>query len=189
MKKILFIRHGATAGNLEKRYIGITDEPLVTEGTQQVMRLRERGITADYVFVSPLLRARQTAEILFPGKQVTIVDELKETNFGQFEGKSAAEMVDDIAYRTWVDTMCLGPIPGGEDISAFKTRCCCAFQDLIKAVSDNTIVALVTHGGVIMSILERFAVPRRGFYEYQVQNGSCLFGEYDGQSIHLKKLR
>ena len=66
MIDILFIRHGATEGNLHRRYIGRTDEPLCAAGIAQAERLRGQNLFADCLFVSPLLRARQTAEIVFP---------------------------------------------------------------------------------------------------------------------------
>ena len=64
MIELLFIRHGATEGNLRRRYIGRTDEPLCGEGIAQVETLRKQGLSIDELFVSPLLRTRQTADIL-----------------------------------------------------------------------------------------------------------------------------
>ena len=66
MIDIFFIRHGATEGNLRRRYIGRTDEPLCEAGIAQVKALQKRGISVDRLFVSPMLRTRQTADILFP---------------------------------------------------------------------------------------------------------------------------
>ena len=66
MIELLFIRHGATEGNLRRRYIGRTDEPLCEAGIAQVKALQKRGLSVDRLFVSPLLRTRQTAELLFP---------------------------------------------------------------------------------------------------------------------------
>ena len=57
MIDILFIRHGATEGNLHRRYIGRTDEPLCAAGIAQAERLRGQNLFADCLFVSPLLRA------------------------------------------------------------------------------------------------------------------------------------
>ena len=55
--EIIFIRHGATAGNLERRYIGRTDEPLCPLGVEQIEKLK--GLfEPDYLFVSPMLRTR-----------------------------------------------------------------------------------------------------------------------------------
>ena len=116
MIDIFFIRHGATEGNLRRRYIGRTDEPLCEAGIAQVKALQKRGLSVDRLFVSPMLRTRQTAELLFPQMPYTVVDGLAETDFGRFEGKSADELLGDPAYQAWVDAMCLTPIPEGESV-------------------------------------------------------------------------
>ena len=71
--ELYLIRHGMTLGNVEHRYIGRqTDEPLSEDGRQQLEKRKDQWAqvcrTGDmpYVFVSPMLRCRQTAEILFP---------------------------------------------------------------------------------------------------------------------------
>ena len=78
MIQLIFIRHGATAGNLEKRYIGSTDEPLCDVGVAQVEALRKHNFQADFLYVSPMRRTLQTAELLFPEMFHTIVE-----NFGR----------------------------------------------------------------------------------------------------------
>ena len=92
MIELLFIRHGATEGNLHHRYIGRTDEPLCEEGVAQVKALQKRGLSVNRLFVSPMLRTRQTADILFPKMPYTVVDGFAEMDFGRFEGKSADEL-------------------------------------------------------------------------------------------------
>lgn len=180
MKKIFFIRHGATAGNLQRRYIGRTDEPLCAEGTEQVLRLKERDISVDIIYTSPMLRARQTAELLFPGREQITVEDLRETDFGIFEGKTADELAGLPEYQHWVDSMCLDPIPGGDSVSGFKARCCNTFEGILEMLPEDSSAAIVTHGGVIMAVLEACALPKRGFYDYHVQPGSMLCCEYDG---------
>lgn len=179
MIQLIFIRHGATAGNLEKRYIGSTDEPLCDIGIAQVEALRKHNFQADYLYVSPMLRTRQTAELLFPQMKYTLVSDFRETNFGLFEGKTAAELSYSMEYQAWVESMCLDPIPQGESVSDFKTRCCSAFEDIMKSIPDNSCVAFVVHGGVIMSILEAYAFPKKGFYDYHIENGKSIFCQYD----------
>ena len=51
MKKLIFIRHGAVPGNLERRYIGRTDEALSKEGISQMLSLKERQINADVILI------------------------------------------------------------------------------------------------------------------------------------------
>ena len=185
MKVLYFIRHGATAGNLERRYIGRTDEPLCSEGRQQIAALQNAGLYADKIFASPMLRTRQTARMIFPDKEVQLVDDFRETDFGVFEGKTADELSGDPRYQVWLDTFCRGPVPGGEEIADFKRRCCDAFSHCVGELPDGKCGAFVMHGGVIMAILERFARPRRGFYDYHIPNGGMLAGCWDNGVITI----
>lgn len=171
MKTILFIRHGATAGTLERRYLGRTDESLCPEGIAQMQALKQTNLTADRLYTSPAQRTRQSAAILFPHLTPHCIPAFWETDFGPFEGHTADELVTDPAYRAWLDTNCQGPIPGGEDIAAFKTRCQQAFAALIPDLPDNTTTAFLLHGGVIMAILEAYASPKRGFYDWYHKAG------------------
>ena len=76
-RRITFIRHGKTEGNLNKSYIGITDEPLCAEGEREI--IERHYPKADIVFASPLKRCIQTAKLIYPDIQPIIIDELKET--------------------------------------------------------------------------------------------------------------
>lgn len=174
MNRICFIRHGATAGNLQRRYIGRTDEPLCEKGVFQIEELKKRGLQADRLFISPALRTRQTAQLLFPNLRPTVVEGLMETDFGIFEGKNAQELEGNPAYRAWVDSGCRAPIPGGESVPAFKARCCEAFLGVMEQLPEGIRAAFVIHGGGIMAILEAFARPHRDFYDYHLANGAFL---------------
>ena len=174
MRRVLFIRHGATAGNLERRYVGRTDEPLCPEGEKALMPRSGSMPVPDALFVSPMLRARRTAEILFPGVRQTVCGDLRETDFGMFEGRTASELASCPEYSAWVDGNCEGPIPGGEDVSGFKARCREAFLASIDTVPEGGFAVFVAHGGVIMAILEALAVPKKAFYEYHIGNGQSV---------------
>lgn len=187
MISILFIRHGATAGNLEKRYIGRTDETLCDIGISQALNLKKFDFHADYLFVSPMKRTCQTAELIFPQIKYQIIEGFAETDFGIFEGKSAAELAESKEYRVWVDSMCLAPIPSGENVSDFKMRCCRAFMSCMKDIPDNSIVTFVVHGGVIMSILEAYAKPSCGFYDNHIGNGEYIMCEFEAGNIKIKE--
>lgn len=169
--QITLIRHGKTAGNSELRYIGTTDEPLAPEGITQIKAIRADP-DLQMVYVSPLQRTRQTAALLFPNARQIIIDDLREMDFGDFEGRSFSEMERDAAYRTWVDSDCLAPCPNGESRALFSQRVCTAFVRIVlqaEAQGENAIV-LVVHGGTIMSIMEHFAIPRKDYYDYSVKN-------------------
>ncbi len=188
MKDILLIRHGRTAGNLLMRYIGRTDEPLCPEGMDQARALFLRGIPrCDTVFVSPYLRCRQTAQVLFPGREATVVHDLRECDFGVFEGRTAEEMRQDHQYAAWVETGCLSPIPGGESMEGFQSRCCEAFVRAANSLPKGAMAAFVVHGGVIMAILAKLGHPRRAFYEWRIENCACIACAYDGETLSVRE--
>ena len=186
MKKIIFIRHGATAGKLERRYIGRTDEPLCELGIRQAAALKEQGISADCLYVSPARRTIQTAQLVFPSMHYTEIPDLWETDFGDFEGKTADELGDDPQYKEWVTSNCTAPIPNGESVAEFKKRCCSAFSEIVAKLPENSTTAFVIHGGCIMAIMEAFAQPPKDFYAYHIPNGAfiqCTVGESGALSI------
>ena len=68
--KVWLLRHGRTAYNREQRYQGLRDIPLSPEGEAE---LRQADFAPEAVWVSPLCRARRTAEILFPSARQVVV--------------------------------------------------------------------------------------------------------------------
>ena len=164
--EIILLRHGATQGNLEKRYIGRTDEPLCLKGVLQAQALQNQLPMPDLIFTSPYLRCRQTVELVFGRRDYYCLQDLREFDFGRFEGRTADELSEDEAYRQWVDGYCQGDCPGGESQEAFSQRCCEAFIWAIEEHPNTSRLAFVVHGGSIMAIMERFAVPKQSFYEY-----------------------
>jgi len=171
MAQILLIRHGQTEGNLEKRYIGVTDEPLCPQGIRTLEKKRMPDVQA--VYVSPLLRCRQSAQILFAHKTAVIVPDFRESDFGRFEGKNYQELSADPLYQAWIDSQGTLPFPEGEAPDAFKARCVRAFEQVAQQIVQQGIdsAALVVHGGTIMAILERFGWPQKPFYDWHVPNG------------------
>ena len=216
MREIILIRHGKTYGNTLGRYIGTTDEELCPEGREELAALRESGqyrsIRPDLVYVSPLRRCRQTAELLFPGVPQEICRDLRECDFGEFENKNYKELSGNPAYQAWVDSGGTLPFPGGESREAFQERCRAEFARVLKELGRQagSGAAFVVHGGTIMSILSAYAAPEgklpgqilpgqassgqapQGaadpFYRWQVKNGEgwrALWDETDKGGIWL----
>ena len=132
---IYFLRHGLTEYNAEKRYQGQRDIPLSAAGRAM---LRKADIEPQTVYITPLCRTRQTAEVLFPTAKLVVVDGLKEMCFGSFEGRNYIEMEHDPDYLAWVAANCESPCPDGETKAAFSERICRAFSALVdKALADG----------------------------------------------------
>ncbi len=174
---VTLIRHGQIPANIDKKYIGKTNELLTDIGKEQAALAKEKLAQeldhVDKVFTSPLTRCIQTADILFPNMQKVVVEDFREMDFGIFEGKNANQMVDFKPYRDWVDSMCMDKIPEGESMQEFDDRCCGAFEEIIKSCTPTNNIAIVVHGGTIMSIMGRFNDEGRQYFEYHLNN--CVF--------------
>lgn len=183
---ITLIRHGKTAGNLRGAYIGKTDEPLCPEGKEALVALLQQKLypTSEGMILlsSPLRRCLETAELLFPGVSVQVVPDFRETDFGDFEGKSYQDLNGNDVYQKWIDSGGKDGFPGGETPQQFQQRCVRAFSEQIKSLPDNSYVVIVCHGGTIMAILDAFSDPHRDFYDWQVKNGCGYTGCYDPES-------
>lgn len=173
--KIHLIRHGLTQGNLEGKYIGTTDTPLCDEGRSQ---LRDMAQTYEYpvvdrVYTSPLLRACESAELLFPDRFIETVDSLREFDFGDFEGRTIHDLEKDPAFQEWVASPPSACAPNGESGTALTLRATEALAYIFGQMMEKrmTSVAVVTHGGLIMNLLASMGLPEREMIHWGVKNG------------------
>ena len=174
--KLHLIRHGMTAGNRDGRYVGRMDIPVCAEGMQELERLKKTHSypAVQEVYCSPLLRCRQTADLLFPTEPLTVVDGLTEMSLGDFEGKSFDALRDSPSYLAWLENSAENTPPGAVETSReFSGRVGETLNAILMHMSKNHITeaAVVTHGGVLMSMLSRFALPPRPMGEWAVANG------------------
>lgn len=187
--EMMIIRHGQTAGNLSGRYIGSTDEPLCAEGIAAVRKMGSMpGL--DPVYVSPQRRARETAALLFPDSRQIVCPDLREMDFGDFEGRNADEMAGDADYQAWVAGDCLAPCPNGEGLAGFTGRVTRAFSLIIERVirEESPRLAVVAHGGTIMALMQEFARPAQPFYSWHVQNACGFKVQIDAQAWRTKQV-
>ena len=157
--KLHLIRHGLTQGNLDGLYIGSgSDLPLCAEGRAQLKTLKKDFAypQVPLVFTSPMLRATETAEILFPGVKQIELQDLREMAFGKFEGQPLQRLVRDPEFAQWMDPTCRTVPAGAEDRQQFFNR----------------TSACVTHGGVIMNMLSQHALPFRKPEEWMTDPGA-----------------
>ncbi len=189
--QILFIRHGETPWNRIKRIQGHIDIPLADTGVVQAAQLAERlareardGLRLDAIYSSDLQRARQTAQpsadVL--GLPVTLVEGLRERNYGAFQGHDSAEIAEKFpdAYAHW-QTRDPGFEPaGGESQRALYHRVLHAVAPIVAAHPGERI-AVVTHGGVLDCIHRHAAsLPLDAPRQYALLNTSINLVEFDG---------
>lgn len=188
MLKLILIRHFSTYGNQLKRYIGITDEELWEDAIPNLDQVTYPEV--DAVFVSPLTRCRRTAALIYPKVVPLVCEDFKECNFGEFENKNYLELSDNENYQEWINSGGTMTFPEGEDVQDFKKRCLLEFEKVINysLKEGYQAVALVVHGGTIMSILERYAATKHDYYYWHVENGEGYIAEYedkDGRLINI----
>lgn len=182
MIRLLLIRHGETEYNLNKRYCGFSDPPLNTSGISQVKSLAKkmRSYEISAVYSSSLLRAKQTAEILFPGHQIKTTPDFHEYNFGIFEGLTYDEIMERYPrlYQNWIRDPSSVLIPGGEEFRDFRKRVSSALSSIIS-LNKNKIIALVSHSGPIRLILcEALRYGLERFWETEHNNAAFTVIDY-----------
>ena len=169
--KVIIIRHGKTQSNIERRYMGCrTDEDLLeTEKSS----LQDPGIADDdcLIISSPMKRSLQTAHIFFPGRAILVAEDLREMDFGIFEGKNYMDLNGDPDYQAWVDSGCTSRIPDGESMDSFIKRTMTGFREAVRTAIDKRAATLciVAHGGSIMSVM--YSLFGGNYYDYYTQNG------------------
>ena len=173
--KIHLIRHGATDANYNGQYIGCkTDLPLAPEGLNELRLLKENMDYPDIerLYSSPMLRCRQKGAVLYPDKQIIPVADLREYDFGSFEGKTAAQLESDPDFIPWTSGKLSAP-PGGEDNSEFIKRLCVGLNKIVLDMTEDgvTSAGVIMHGGAIMMLLGASAVPRHKPVEWTADNG------------------
>lgn len=174
--RIHLIRHGLTKDNLNGVYTGKTDTPLCEEGITQLENMKNEYTypQADFVFSSPLSRCTKTAEILYPDKKSITINELSEYDFGEFEGKTADELHEKMPlFDRWIVGEPGVKPPFGESNEQFTSRVCECFakivDGIIKTGTDNTVI--ITHGGVISTILANFGIPEASVSDWMTPSG------------------
>lgn len=155
--RLFLIRHGETLANREFRYIGSRDDALSPVGEVQATQLASALTTLPIaaVYSSPLQRAYRTAEAIAAPHHlaVQVTPELRECNFGTWEGLSRAEVLDQDAARlhAWERDATIAP-PGGESFAAMQQRVRTFVEQLTEQHPDQALV-LVSHVGPIKVLL------------------------------------
>ena len=171
---IHFVRHGMTDANVKGQYAGSWNIPVSDKGKEKLKTLKD---TYEYPSVqehysSPLSRCIETCEILYPESSPVIIDGLKECDFGDWEGKTTDELSSDPEYLEWIKSSKIAP-PNGESWEDFYKRISVSFEDMVTSLMKRgvTSAAVFTHGGVIMSLLAMYGIPKAKPFDWMVENG------------------
>ena len=183
--EVVFVRHGATAGTEDHRYSGAgTDEPLSSAGERALHDLAcDRDVFR--VITSGMARTDQTARILFPKAELMACPGLREMDFGDFEGRSAAELKEDARYRAWVDSWCETRCPHGEGKSDFTRRVVAAFREACESerAQGSGRAVFVVHAGTVKALLSELAVPKMEYFDVHTEPGGAWAATWDGRCL------
>lgn len=170
------LRHGLTQGNLDGLYIGHTDVPLCSDAISQIEDMKREMVYPDsqFIFTSPLKRCIETAKLIYPNAEPIVIKELIEYDFGEFEGKNAAELHEkQPLFDRWLAGEPGVKPPFGESNIEFSERVCSCFAKIVDGIlktgTDNACI--VTHGGVIMTLLANFGLPEAEAHEWLTPSG------------------
>ncbi len=181
-KQLILLRHGKT--DCPNRYVGSRDVPLSPQGVSQIKTLENilHDMEINRIISSPMLRCRQSCELLFAGRPVRYEENLREIDFGRWEGMTFAEIAesDPALVEQWADWSLDFCFPGGESIGHFVDRVTKTAQLLAGLQEKN--VMLVCHGGVIRALLCYYlGLGPENYLLFQIEKGNFstldLYGE------------
>lgn len=144
---LYLVRHGQTAASRENRFTGSDDPPLTAIGEEMAAAFARAYAAVDWsaIYVSPMLRARQTVEPLcrLAGKAATIEEGLREIAYGEWEGlrldEAAARFPTEFAY--WAADVASRGTPGGETAFAVAARAMRAIEQIrTRHLEGNVLV-------------------------------------------------
>ena len=181
--RVVLARHGETEWSAAGRHTGRTDIPLTDAGREQARRLGRAlaGRTFTRVLASPLVRAAETARLAGFGDRVTFDDDLREWDYGIYEGRTRAEIArEEPGWTVWTR-----PIRGGETLEQLGARADRVIATLLPLEGD---ILVFSHGHFLRVLTARWIgaePPLAGHLELGTATLSELGWEADRRSIEF----
>jgi len=176
--RLIFIRHGSSTWNEERRIQGQLDPPLSSRGEDQAARLAERlkDKKPAGFYSSDLARAASTAGAIASriGRQPVLMPEWREIALGEWEGLDRDQIKAGYPaqWDQWMASPSWDIVPGSEGSAAFEARVGVALDDLF-ALHRTGEVLIVTHGGVIqVALLRILGRSSNGIFPFTIENTS-----------------
>ncbi len=180
---IILLRHGepsssnASGSSSQRIFRGITDDVLTQKGWQQMSSAVKNINDIDIILTSPLKRCAEFASKLSDEHSLPleIIDDLREIDFGQWDGKSVQDVAENDAQQLkkfWQNPLANTP-PGGEPVADFQKRIISFWNELLMTQRGKNCL-LILHGGVQKMILaEVLQMPVQAIHNIEVPYACC----------------
>ena len=178
--QIYVTRHGQTDWNVQKKVMGRCDEPLNQTGLKQAEETRVNLLNTDIdlIICSPLMRAKQTADVINKDRNIPIIydDRIIERDFGEFEGMETKDF-DFYGYWDYYKNL---QFVSAENIQIFFKRVNEFLDDIIEKYSDKKVL-IVAHGGISIPIVCYFnkSIPHGSLVDAGLVLGNCEVASYN----------
>jgi broad specificity phosphatase PhoE len=149
--EIWLIRHGETAWSLSGAHTSRTDLPLTPRGAEKAAKMGAELKRCDFALVltSPMRRARETCELAGFGNVAVIDPNLRELDYGDYEGRTTAEIQQERpGWSLWRDGC-----PNGESFEHAAAR---TESVIARALQAEGAVALFAHGHILRILASRW---------------------------------
>jgi len=189
----LLMRHGETDWNRQGRVMGRNPIELSENGRVQVHAAARvaQPLSPDVVITSPLVRARQSAEIMaeaLGGLEIIEEPEITEVLYGRWEGMTYHDLIDDPHYVEYRKSPIDYPTPGGETIPEVQARGIRAITGAVERNTDKRIL-FVSHGDIIRTVLCHFlGLELKYFHRLRVDNATISGVQLAGTFSEVKFL-
>lgn len=164
MITIHLIRHGVTEPNILGNWAGSTDVPITLQAEKDIKELASKYPYPEVsmIYRSPLVRCRQTMEAVYPGRDGIIIDDLKELDFGDYEGAYGLDALEELGIAPISERRLDFQFPGGESFGVCLNRGISAIDQIVKkseAAGCNEVSA-ITHSMWISILLKYCLYPK-----------------------------
>ena len=187
----ILMRHGETRWNREGRVMGRNPVELSENGRAQVEAavVLARSLNLDLIVTSPLVRARQTAEIIsvgIGGVEIREDPAIAEVSYGRWEGMTYHELIEDSHYAVYRESPVEYPTPGGETIRDVQARGIDAVRRAVEANPERRIL-FVSHGDIIRTVVCYFlGLELRFFHRVRIDNAALSGVQIAGDFAEVK---
>ncbi len=188
-RELYIVRHGETEWNKNHKYQGQKDVKLNKTGKKQARLSAEAlaDVDLEAVCSSDLSRARKTAERIAEKHQLEVKSyaDLQEIDFGEWEGKSYQEIIEEEKQRfdAWLNNPGSTSPPAGENMDDLQQRVCKAFAQILQLSAAK--IAVVAHGGTIRAyLLHLLGMPLKNYTRLHFDNaGISRVKFYEGNPV------